>query len=94
MCSGTMSQVTSGPQLPVVAWAGSAERLTGAEVTLLEPVVNWSVCAPVPAMPRSPNFALPPASEVAVAVPSSVPPPESDARRHRPRRPSGCRRRP
>ena len=77
MCSGTMSQFTSGPHLPVVASAGSGERLTGAEVTLLVPAVNSSVCAPVPLMPRSPNFATPEASVVAVVVPSSVPPPEA-----------------
>ena len=35
MWSGTMAQGTSGPHLPVVASDGSAETLTGAEVTLL-----------------------------------------------------------
>jgi hypothetical protein len=77
MCSGTMSQSTTGPHLPVVASVGSGERSTGAEVTVLVPAANWSTCAPVPLMPRSPNLATPDASVVAVVVPSSVPPPEA-----------------
>ena len=76
-CRGTMSQPTTGPHLPVVASAGNAETLTGAAVTVSASMANSRVCAPVPLMPRSPNFAKPDASVVAVTVPSSVPPPEA-----------------
>ncbi len=46
MCSGTMSQLTTGPHFPVVASGGSADTVTGDEVTLLAPAVNCRVCDP------------------------------------------------
>ena len=75
MCSGTMSQATTGPHFPLVASDGSADRVTGVAVTLVKPILNSRVCAPAPSMPRSPNFAKSWASVVDVVVPSNVPPP-------------------
>ena len=37
MCSGTMSQLTSGPQLPVVALEDSGVTSTGEELTFTDP---------------------------------------------------------
>ena len=56
MCSGTMSQLTTGPHLPVVASGGSGETETGEEVTLAAPAVNSRVWDPEPLIPRSPNL--------------------------------------
>src|SRR4051794_30254346 len=69
MWSGTMSQATGEPHLPVVASGGSGFRVTVLEVTPIEPVVNRIVWAPVPDTPRSVNWAEPLAWVVAVRVP-------------------------
>ena len=61
---------------------GSADRVTGEEVTSVVPAVNFRVWSPVPSMPRSPNFATPLALVMAVAVPSSVPLPDASAGSH------------
>jgi hypothetical protein len=43
MWSGTMSQLTTGPQEPVVAWDESADTSTGDDVTVADPAVNSMV---------------------------------------------------
>src|SRR5690349_3245989 len=74
-CSGTMAQSTLGSHLPVVASGGSALMLIEREVLETVPVVNRSVCAPGPAMPRSTKAAVPLVLVVAVTVPCRVPDP-------------------
>ena len=46
MCSGTMSQLTTGPHLPFVAWIDSGERsMVGAATTVSVGMANRSVCS-------------------------------------------------
>src|SRR5919107_402113 len=74
MCKGTMSQLTTGPQAPVVASVGRADTATGDDVTVAGPAANSRVWEPAPRRPRSRKAATPLASDVAVAAPSSVAP--------------------
>src|SRR3954469_4767045 len=73
MCSGTISQLTTGPHEPVDSSLDRGPIAIAVEVTVADPAANSMLFDPCPRIPRSPKAALPLAPVVAVVLPSRLP---------------------